>query len=265
MRLSPSVRLELNKARKFAEPLAKNAGRILKKGFSARKSTTHKGVINLVTQFDLASEKLIVGEIKKKFPEHDLLAEEGSSVERKRPFRWVIDPLDGTTNFAHGFPIFCVSIALQYNGATVLGVIYDPLRDEIFFAEHKRGATLNGSKISVTKEKDLTKALCVTGFPYDMHTSARDNLANFRRVIKISRDVRRIGSAALDLCYVACGRFDVFWELKLLPWDVAAGALIAHEAGASVSDFSGGEFLITGKEILVTNGRLHKEMIKLVC
>ncbi|HET6369571.1 MAG TPA: inositol monophosphatase family protein, partial [Nitrospiria bacterium] len=177
------------------------------------------------------------------------------------PYRWIIDPLDGTTNYAHGFPCFCVSIGLEHEGNVLLGVVYDPIRSELFYAERGKGATLNGRRIRVSSTFSLSRSLLVTGFAYDIRISQENNIDHFTRFSMRSQGVRRTGSAALDLCYVASGRFDGFWEMKLHPWDVAAGSLIVKEAGGEISTFSGDPFYIDSKEILATNGKIHREMI----
>lgn len=261
--LSASARSDLLR---FAKNLAREAGDILVRGYNKPRTVSHKGAIDLVTDTDLKSEKLIRRRISANYPDHEILAEEGgaSETQTESPFRWVVDPLDGTTNFAHGYPVFCVSIALEFARQTVLGVVYDPLRDELFSAAQGDGGRLNRKRLKVSKTRTMQRALCATGFPYDMHTSNRDNLDNFNRVIKRAQGVRRGGSAALDLCYLAAGRFDVYWELKLSPWDTAAGALIAREAGANVTDLSGKSHQIEKKEILAANPTLSKQMLKLL-
>ncbi len=178
------------------------------------------------------------------------------------PFRWIIDPLDGTTNFAHSFPFFCVSIAYEVEGKIVFGLIYDPIRREQFIAEAGRGSRVNGRLVHVSRSGSLKKSLLVTGFAYDLRKEIAANLEHFKTLLTRSRGIRRTGSAALDLCYVAAGRFDGFWETQLNPWDTAAGKLIVEEAGGRVSDFSGGPFSVDLKEILATNGRIHREMIR---
>jgi myo-inositol-1(or 4)-monophosphatase len=198
------------------------------------------------------------------FPGHLFLAEEGLSSGEKGDFRWIFDPLDGTTNFAHRFPIFSVSIALEYQGRIILGVVYDPMRDEMFQAVAAEGASLNGQRIKVSGTDDLNKSLLATGFPYDIRESPVNNIAHFNHFLTRAQAVRRCGSAAMDLCYVACGRFDGFWELKLKPWDQAAGALIVQEAGGRVSDFDGREFGINSQEALATNGLIHEAMVRVL-
>ncbi len=223
-----------------------------------------KGRVDLVTDADLASEKYIIKAITAKFPEHSILAEEGSSVDNGSEFKWVVDPLDGTTNFAHNFPFYCVSIGCEYQGEIIAGAIFDPERNEMFEAVKGGGARLNRKVIRVSDKNKLEKSLLATGFPYDIGTSSEDNLKFFRRFIKRARAIRRAGSAALDLAYLACGRFDGFWELKLHPWDSAAGSLIVKEAGGRVTSFDGSKYTIYNKYILASNGRIHRQMINIL-
>jgi myo-inositol-1(or 4)-monophosphatase len=220
-----------------------------------------KGEINLVTEVDKRCEQRIIEIIKKAFPQHNILTEETSMPELPSPYRWIIDPLDGTTNYAHGYPCFCTSLALELEGEIILGAIYDPLLDELFTAQKGKGAFLNKERISVSQTDQLTHALICTGFPYDLRESPENNLDHFHNFIMEARALRRDGSAALDLCYVAAGRFDGFWELKLYAWDVAAGKLIIEEAGGTVTDFRGGPLDIHGQQILASNGKIHQEMI----
>lgn len=255
---------ELKRYLAFAEKIAREAGKILRDGYTKPREITKKGKIDLVTSVDLKSEKLVVSRIKSAYPSHSILGEENARIEKNSPFRWVIDPLDGTINFAHGYPAFCVSIGLQYNNASVVGVVYDPMRDELFSAILDSGARLNGKKIKIAQTADLVDALCATGFPYDTHESKNDNLGNFNRVMKAAQDIRRNGSAAIDLCYLACGRYDAYWEIKLSPWDTAAGFLIASEAGAVVTDFSGKPYTVESKEIAAANPTLHKQILPLL-
>ncbi len=248
----------------FACELSMEAGALLKRAYYRPRSISHKGPIDLVTSADIASEKLIVGKLKKKYPRHNILAEEREEIISDSAIRWVIDPLDGTTNFAHGYPAFCVSIGVQCDGVAIAGAVYDPLRNELFSAIAGRGAWLRKKRIHISATKKLANALCTTGFPYDVHETGKDNLANFRRIIKQARGIRRGGSAALDLSYVACGRFDFYWEMKLSPWDTAAASLIAKEAGAKVTDFSGKPFSIEKKEIAAGVPALYKEALALI-
>ena len=244
-----------------AQESAERAGGMLRKNIDASRKIEYKGAVNLVTNFDRQAQQIVFEHLSSRFPEHDFLAEEDLCEEKGSEFRWIIDPLDGTTNYAHRFPIFCVSLALELNGQITLGVIYDPMRDEMFSAVRGKGATLNGKQVSVSLERELDKSLLSTGFPYDVRESKENNLDHFRHFVTRTQAVRRCGAAAIDLCYIACGRFDGFWELKLSPWDVAAGALIVEEAQGRVSDFQGDEFSIYGREILASNNLIHDQMI----
>ncbi len=248
--------------KRVALTAARRAGAILQERARLGFQVEHKDAVNLVTDADHQSEQAIVGELRRAFPDHETLAEErGLSAATRSPYRWVIDPLDGTTNFAHGFPAYCISIGLEYHGRLILGVVLDPTRDECFVAERGRGATLNDRPIWVSGTGALTDALLVTGFAYDIRESPVNNLDHFTRFSLRAQGVRRVGAAALDLCYVACGRFDGYWELKLKPWDMAAGAVILEEAGGRLTDFTGKVFSIYGKEIVASNGPIHEEML----
>jgi myo-inositol-1(or 4)-monophosphatase len=255
---------DLSAFKKIALEAAEKAGRILRKGLQGKIEISYKGDLNLVTNIDTASEKAIVALIARHFPSHQIMAEEGHGQKDPSPFRWIVDPLDGTTNYAHAFPFFCVSIALEIKGRVALGVIYDPIRKERFFAEKGKGAFLNGKPISVSPVKKLSKSLLVTGFAYDIRTDPSNNFNHFVNLSMNAQAVRRTGSAALDLCYVAAGRLDGFWELKLKPWDTAAGSLILEEAGGKVTDFSGKPYSIYDSEILATNRGIHKEMSRIL-
>ncbi|RKX22679.1 MAG: inositol monophosphatase [Candidatus Zixiibacteriota bacterium] len=248
----------------FAKEIAIRAGRLLLKKRYQYNRIMLKGRVNLVTDADLSSENLIFKAIDKKYPSHSILTEEKASVDKKSDYRWIIDPLDGTTNYAHDFPFWCVSIGLEYQGEIVVGVVYDPIRDELFYAAKMNRAFLNRRKITVSSERHLEKSLLGTGFPYDIGTSRENNLKYFSRFAKRARAVRRAGSAALDLCYLACGRFDGFWELKLAPWDTAAAKLIVEEAGGRVTDFHGKKYSIYDRYILASNGHIHNRMIKIL-
>ena len=239
---------------------AKAAGKVLREGIDKIAWIEHKGEINLVTEMDIKSEQLIKQKIGETYPDHQILAEESDVPKQESAFRWIVDPLDGTTNYAHGFPIFCVSIALEIDGRVEAGVVYDPVRDELFTAARGCGPKLNGQPIAVSDEADLGESLIATGFPYDLRTSEANNLDNWNAMIFRARALRRAGAAALDLCYVAAGRFDGFWELKLHPWDVAAGGLIVEEAGGKVTDLAQDPFSVYSKEILASNGRIHSQM-----
>lgn len=241
---------------------ARIAGTILREHARTGFRVEHKDTVNLVTDADRRAEQAVVDVIKKAYPTHHILAEEqGLRAGRESPYKWVIDPLDGTTNFAHGFPAYCVSIGLEYRGRGILGIVLDPTRQELFVAEADQGASLNGTPLRVSRTAALDRALLVTGFAYDIRESTQNNLDHFARFALRAQGIRRTGSAALDLCYVAAGRFDGFWEIKLHPWDTAAGALIVVEAGGRVTDFKGGRFSIYGQEIVASNGLVHDEML----
>src|SRR5882724_3435727 len=248
----------------FAIRVAKDAGRLLRDRVGTRIDVDHKGSINLVTDVDLASERLIREAISTYYPRHEVLGEEGGLSESGSEYRWIVDPLDGTTNYAHGYPIFCVSIALECKGEIELGVVYDPMRDELFAAEQGAGATLNNRPIHVSKTAELMQGLLSTGFPYDIKTSKLTNLDHWANFAMNAQALRRDGAAALDLCYVACGRFDGFWELNLSPWDTAAGALIVTEAGGRVTNFSGGPFSNYKPEVVASNGLIHDRMLQVL-
>jgi myo-inositol-1(or 4)-monophosphatase len=242
------------------QDLAREAGALLISYFG-KVSIEYKGDADLVTQADRSSEKLIVERIRKQWPHHDLIGEEGSRTETGSDYRWYVDPLDGTTNFAHGYPVFCVSMGLEYKGELLAGVVYDPTRDEMFTAAKGSGAQLNGRAIRVSKTTRLKESLVATGFP--SHKRHKNPNINFYHQITLrSHGVRRAGSAALDLCYVACGRYDAFWEFNLNSWDTAAGVLLVHEAGGKVTNFRGEPFSIDSRQVLATNGVLHAEMLK---
>jgi myo-inositol-1(or 4)-monophosphatase len=251
---------ELNRVSAFARELAMKAGALVKRGFNQRLDVQYKGRINPVTQIDLASEKLISGAIAKKFPGHAVLGEEGSDSRGTSDFVWIVDPLDGTVNFAHGFPVYCVSIGVEYQGEVVAGAVYDPERSELFWAEKGRGAWLNKSRIHVSKETRLDRALLATGFAYDIGSAKKNNLGYFARMAKKAQGVRRPGSAAIDLCWLAAGRIDGFWELKLHPWDTAAASLIVAEAGGQLSRVNGSTYSIFSPDLLASNGHLHRAM-----
>jgi len=250
--------------------LARQAGQILRAGYQEEHQVAYKSVIDPVTEVDRRSEEYLLGEIRKKFPDHHILAEESGGT-RGDGHQWYIDPLDGTVNYAHNIPIFCVSIAYASNGTTStslsaglnLAAVYDPMRDEMFSAERGKGAYLNGKPLQVSSATELQQSLLVTGFPYDAWDSEFDNFANFVNVSKVSQGVRRLGSAALDLCYVAAGRFDGFWELALKPWDVAAGGLICAEAGGRVTNvFGGPDYISPPQSVLATTPGIHARMLK---
>lgn len=243
--------------------LARQAGEILRKGYGQNHQVSYKGEIDLVTEIDRQSEAFLMGEIRQRFPQHTIVAEESGGLSGDNAYRWYIDPLDGTVNFAHGIPIFSVSLVFAHKGLVSLGVVYDPLRDECFSAEVGKGAWLNGKPIQVSNPQALEHSLLVTGFPYDIRTNHQTNLDLFAKFSLNSQGVRRLGSAALDLCYVAAGRFDGYWEMRLSPWDLAAGSLIAQEAGAKVSDLKGGrDYLEPPYSILAAAPNIHAQMLK---
>jgi myo-inositol-1(or 4)-monophosphatase len=246
-----------------ASGAARAAGGLLRENIHGVREIVYKGDINLATEMDMRSERTIVEMLRSAFPGHGIIAEEETDIGQKSGFTWIIDPLDGTTNYAHGYPFFSVSIALEREDEIIVGVVYDPMRDELFTAQKGHGAFLNGKNISVSSVDILIKSLLATGFPYDRKVSGKNNLDYFHDLLMASQEVRRDGSAALDLCYVASGRFDGFWELKLKSWDVAAGSLIVSEAGGMISDLSGGRFDMHAEEILANNGRIHKQMVGL--
>jgi myo-inositol-1(or 4)-monophosphatase len=248
----------------FAIQTARDAGRILIARLG-RALVSYKGDIDLVTEADVAAEKLIIERIRSYYPRHTILAEESGATAAVSPvsgdpeWRWIIDPLDGTTNYAHGYPFFAVSIALERAHRLELGVIYDPSRDEMFAAERGQGATLNDRQIRVSAVDNLNNAMLCTGFPYDVRTRP-DFARDFANFTMRAQAVRRDGSAALDLAYVACGRFDGFWEDGLNPWDVAAGVLLIEEAGGLVTDFAGGRLDIYTPKVIASNGVIHDDM-----
>jgi myo-inositol-1(or 4)-monophosphatase len=242
--------------------ISKEAGVLIRNAFGKAHSIEFKtNELNLVTETDKASEKLITDFIRKKFPSHGILAEEGSESNKSSEYLWVVDPLDGTTNFAHGLPIFAVSIGLQKNGETIAGVVYDVMRDKVFSAEKSSGSFENGRRISVNKNSNLGHSVLVTGFPYDIRENPDKAFERFIAFLKQARAIRRLGSAAIDFCYVANGVFDGFWEVSLHPWDICAGKLIVEEAGGIVTDFDENEIDIYSKRILATNRVIHLKMI----
>ena len=259
--------VEVARVRALAEQLARAAGAVQRELYETELVVrTKTASIDLVTEVDHACEALIVGALRRERPGDAILAEEGSGDDHPgAEWRWVIDPLDGTMNYAHGYPRFCVSIGVQRGGLPCVGVVYDPLLDELFAATRGEGATCNGRTLRVSDERELGRALLATGFAYDVHRSLEDNLDHFAAFVKRVRGLRRDGSAALDLCYVAAGRFDGFWELRLKAWDIAAGALIAEEAGAKVTSMEGGaDYLRPVASILAANPALHGRMLEIL-
>ncbi len=250
----------------IAERIARAAGAILLEGYGnvGRVGVAHKGAIDLVTDFDHRSEALIVQELKQAFPAHAVHAEESGRSAIANDYEWLIDPLDGTTNFAHGFPVFAVSLALTHRGDLCAGVVYDPLRDELFAAEAGQGATLNGQRLHVSTETALDRSLLATGFPYDVRTNPHNNFAQFVQFHLRARAVRRAGSAALDCAWVAAGRLEGYWEFRVKPWDVGAGALLVREAGGRVTTATGNKIFLGRDSIVASNGQVHGQMLRVL-
>ncbi len=241
--------------------IAREAGALLMDFFERRVKVEYKGDVDLVTEADRASEALIVERIRRRFPGHDVFGEEGTRTDTGSDFRWYIDPLDGTTNFAHGFPVFCVSLGLERKGERIAGVLFDPTRDELFSAEKRAGALLNDAPIRVSRTERLDESLVATGFPsHKRHQNP--NIHFYHQITLRTHGVRRAGSAALDLACVACGRFDGFWEFNLNPWDTAAGVLIVEEAGGKVTRFDGSPFRLDSREVLASNGLIHEALMR---
>ncbi|HWR15616.1 MAG TPA: inositol monophosphatase family protein [Terriglobales bacterium] len=254
------VRMGETKFVSSMEAMAREAGAMLYEKFKQRIGFTYKGDADLVTEADRAAEKMITDRIRKEFPGHDLYGEEGTRTNTGSDYRWYIDPLDGTTNFAHGFPVFCVSLGLEFKGERIAGVVYDPTRDEMFSAEKGSGTHLNGERVQVSKVDNLKECLTGTGFP--SHKRHKNPNIYFYQVITLrTHGVRRAGSAALDLANVASGRLDAFWEFNLNPWDTAAGVLLVQEAGGKVTKFDGSTWEIDSRETLATNGLVHEAMM----
>lgn len=251
---------ELSEYKNIAEKLARGAGKILSAGFLKNKDIKYKGRIDPVTEFDIKSEKYIIAQIQKAFPSHSILTEEGSSIDNNSDFCWVIDPLDGTVNYAHRLPSYAVSIALQYKNESIVGVVYAPELNEFFSAVIGQGAFLNKKKIKVSSEKKLERSLLATGFAYNISTLKKNNLGLFARMMKHAQAVRRFGSAALDICWVADGRFEGFWEFNLAPWDSAAGIIILTEAGGKVTQIDLSNYSVFSKSLLASNRLIHKKM-----
>lgn len=248
---------------KTAEEAARVGGEVLMKRFGRPMDVEYKGDVDLVTVADRMSEEAVVSMIHARYPDHQVMAEEGTikNSASSSKYRWIIDPLDGTTNYAHAFPCFAVAVGLEVSGRMAVGVVYDPVRDECFAAQEGRGAFLNGRPIHVSEIESLDKALLATGFPYDRREHTEKYLRHFKSFLIKAQEVRRPGAATIDLCYLAAGRLDGFWESKLHPWDIAAASVIVREAGGRMSDFKGGEFSIYGEETLASNGKIHEEML----
>ena len=246
----------------YMENLARRAGAILHIGYEKEHEVGYKGVIDLVTEVDHQSEKFLLGEVQKDFPDHHIFSEETGIIQGNAEHVWYMDPLDGTVNYAHNIPIFCVSIAYASHGILSLGAVYDPMRDEMFLAERGKGAYLNGRPLRVSSATELQRSLLVTGFPYSAWDTPQDNFANFVKLGKLSQGVRRLGSAAIDLCYVAAGRFDGYWEMSLSPWDIAAGGLICEEAGARVTNVNGdADYISPPQSIIASTPGIHARML----
>ena len=241
---------------------ASKAGEVLRAAFGIEHHITYKGEVDLVTEVDAEAEQGIRNELLGTFPTHGMLAEEGGELAGEAEARWIVDPLDGTTNYAHGLSIFCVSIALQRAGEVVLGVVHDPMGEETFIAERGRGATLNGDPINVSDTGELIRALIATGLPYD-RAEIPEAVELFGRFAATTRGMRRLGSTALDLCYVAAGRLEAYYERGIWPWDLAAGSVILEEAGGRLTNYRGDKLDLAGREIVASNGRLHSAMTRL--
>lgn len=257
----------------YIENLAREAGAILRSGYEKEHEVKYKGVIDLVTEVDRQSEAFLLGRIQKDFPDHHIFSEESGVIQGNDEHIWYIDPLDGTVNYAHDIPMFSVSIAYAMrqsrstsrSSSLILGAVYDPMRDEMFTAERGQGAYLNGRRLSASTTTELQQSLLATGFPYNAWDTPQDNFDNFIKFGKLSRGVRRLGSAALDLVYVGAGRFDGFWELALNAWDVAAGGLICEEAGASVSNVEGGDdYISPPQSVLASAPGIHARMLEVL-
>lgn len=257
-----AAELDLARVREVGVAAARAAGELLRSRIDSIREVRHKGVIDLVTDVDVASEKLVSGMLLEAFPTHTILGEEGGTLggDDSR-FRWLVDPLDGTTNYTHGFPMFCVSIGLEVDGELTFGAVYAPCQEELYVGERGRGATLNGRPLAVSQTTELRQAMLATGFPYERAAVPRA-LRSFEVLSFASQAVRRVGSAALDLCYVASGRFDGYWEHQVKPWDLAAGALIVVEAGGQLSATDGSAFGVDGGQVLSSNRRLHPALVE---
>jgi myo-inositol-1(or 4)-monophosphatase len=244
-----------------AQAIAREAGELLMGYFARHVKIEYKGDVDLVTEADRASEALIIDRLQARFPRHDVMGEEGARRETGSEYKWYVDPLDGTTNFAHGFPVFCVSMGLEHKGQVIIGIVYDPSRGEMFSAEKGSGAYLNQHRIDVSKTSRLSESLVATGFPsYKRHKNP--NIHFYHQITLRTHGVRRAGSAALDLASVASGRFDGFWEFNLNPWDLAAGVLLVQEAGGEVTGFYGQPFLLEDRDVVATNGLVHVDLLR---
>jgi myo-inositol-1(or 4)-monophosphatase len=256
--------MDLEQVKRIGVRAAYKAGEVLRSFHGGPLNIRKKGAIDLVTEADMASERVILETIRSVFPDHSVLAEESGRTTGDDRCQWIVDPLDGTTNFAHGLSLYAVSIAFALDGEVVVGLVFSPANGELFAAVKGQGATLNDRAIEVSRVRGLSDSLLVTGFPYNARDTIELLMARFSRCLRASQGVRRLGSAALDLCFVACGRFEGFWEESLKPWDTAAGALIAEEAGGGVTDFSGKRYTRDKLEIVATNGFIHQELLRLL-
>lgn len=255
----------MSKMLKTAIEAAQEAGKFLRESRTKRLNVERKSSsIDLVTQVDKEAERLIIDIIQRRFPDHDILGEESGQSRNSSSYRWIIDPLDGTINFTHGLPIYCVSIGIERNGETIAGVVYDPNTNELYTAERGKGAYLNGARIHVSQTETLINSLLITGFPYNIHNNPDHTIERFVDFLMEAQAVRRLGSAAIDLCYIAAGRGDGFWEAFIKPWDVAAGILLVEEAGGKVTDFHGGKVNINAPRIVASNGKIHDEMLRVL-
>ncbi len=238
---------------------------VVKSNFRTNFKVYSKDTINnLVTEIDKKAESVIIENIKNYYPDHQILSEEIGSMKSASEYKWIIDPIDGTVNFVHGIPICCVSIGIEKDGKVIMGAVYNPMLEELFFAERGKGANLNGLPISISEQKEIESSCLVTGFPYRWVDVDKDPIKVFETFIRQGLPVRRLGSAAIDLCWVACGRFDGFWEYNLNPWDIAAGYLIIEEAGGKITNFNGDPYSVYDKQTLATNGKIHDAMLALI-
>lgn len=240
----------------------RRSGEILRQNFGREKKISYKGRINPVTNVDLQSERTIIDTIKERYPDHDIITEESDQKQEGSPYRWIIDPLDGTVNYAHDYPFFGVSIALEINGSVEVGVVYNPVLEEFFSARRGCGAFYNGKPISVSDIDTLEKSLLATGFSYDIKENPYNNIAHFNNMIMQAQSLRRDGSAALNLCYTAMGRFDGYWEITINAWDIAAGMLMVSEAGGTVTDLRGEPLSPFRNEIIASNGKIHRDLVE---
>ena len=256
--------MDMDSIKRIGIKAAFESGKILKSYFGNISDVRKKGLVDLVTEADTASEEIIIGIIRKAFPEHSILAEESGLNQEDEDHQWIIDPLDGTVNFAHQVPIFSISIAYAFKGAPVMGIVLNPVTGELFSAISGEGAFLNNRPIHVSDTQVMQDSLLATGFPYDLLSIFDTITDRLENCLRAAQGIRRMGSAAIDICALACGRFDGFWEQNLHPWDTAAAVLIALEAGATVTDFANNPFTIDKKEILATNGKIHANMLSLL-